>query len=552
MLKLKTFGLIILSFCFTNLNAQNQLEYTIDSILKTYDTNHQPGLAISVINKNEVLYSKGFGIANLDYAIKNTDSTIFSLASISKQFTAAAIWALIEEGKLSLDDNLHQFFPDFPEYGKSIKIKHLLNHTSGIRNYHTLMYLSGFDYDRDYYDNQTVLSLANRQKNLNHISGEKVSYSNTNYNILALIIEQLSGQNLNDYLKSKILLPLGMTNTFVRVSHGKVIKNRAIGYQNQDDNYIYSISNQLSYGAGSMGSNAKNMIIWIHMLNENIPEFKDLATFLKTTEILTTGKKASYARGLMVDDYKGHTTYSHSGFGFGGRTQLITIPKEDIGIIILTNLQSINPTPISYRILDLLINSKELENTISNRSVDFKLQNFDQFTGDYKEVNSDMTMQISEENDTLKAQGSMGNNKISLQQNDTNKFVRRDAQNVKYNFKKTPQYDMEISFGGTPFYFKRAKLVTSNPENLIEFSGKFYSEELDTTYHLFIENHTLKLSYTNNENITLYPVQLNEFGNKDRTLYHFTTGTDGAIKGMLLSCDGQVSNIEFTKDQTQY
>ena len=201
MLKLKTFGLIILSFCFTNLNAQNQLEYTIDSILKTYDTNHQPGLAISIINKNEVLYSKGFGIANLDYAIKNTDSTIFSLASVSKQFTAAAIWALIEEGKLSLDDNLHQFFPDFPEYGKSIKIKHLLNHTSGIRNYHTLMYLSGFDYDQDYYDNQTVLSLANRQKNLNHISGEKVSYSNTNYNILALIIEQLSGQNLNDYLK---------------------------------------------------------------------------------------------------------------------------------------------------------------------------------------------------------------------------------------------------------------------------------------------------------------------------------------------------------------
>ena len=555
MLKLKTYCFIALSFCYIVTNAQSQLNHKIDSILKKYATNNKPGLAISIIHNNDVLYSKGFGISNLDYSIKNTDSTVFSLASISKQFTAAAVWALIEEGKLSLDDNLSQFFPSFPDYSKSIKIEHLLNHTSGFRNYHTLMYLSGFDYDRDYYDNQTVLNLASRQKNLDHIPGEKISYSNTNYNILALIIEQLSGQNLNDFLQSKVLLPLGMTNTFVRVSHGKVIKNKAVGYQNQDDNYIYNVSNQLSYGAGSMGSNALDMSIWLNMLNTNIPEFKELATFLKTAEILTTGKKASYGRGLLIDDYKGYQTYSHSGFGFGGQTQLVVVPNEKIGVIIMTNLQTINPTPISYQILDMMLISdasttlsiSEKQSNEINESIVFQIQDLKQFVGDYIEINSDMVMHITKENDTLKARSSMGKVPIPLLQNDKNLFVRRDSQNVKYDFTKIDQYDMIVSFGGTPFYFKRAKINTENPFDLSNFVGNYFSEELESTYHFYTEDDMLKLEYKNHENISLYPIQINKFGNQDRTLYHFTTNKDGKIIGMLLSCDGQVSNIEFLK-----
>ena len=550
MLKLKDYVSILVFFLVYSGHAQIELQTKIDTLLKVYNTKDAPSLAIRVIKDENILYSRGFGIANLDYNIKNTDSTIFSLASISKQFTAAAIWSLIKESKLSLEDNVTSFFPDFPNYGKTIKIKHLLNHSSGIRNYHTTMYLSGFDYDKNYYDNRYVFDLAQRQKNLNNQPGEKIIYSNTNYNLLALIVEQISKQNLDEYLKAKILIPLGMNDTFVRISHGKPIKNKAVGYQKQNDGYVFSTSNQLSYGAGSMGSHLNDMTIWARMLNENIPEFKKLAQFLKTTEVLTTGQKANYARGVMVDDYKGFETLSHSGFGFGGRTQLITIPEENIGVIILTNLQSINPTPISYQILDLLLIPKKKEAKTIDKIVGFKSQKLNQFIGDYKEVNSDMTMQISVENDTLKAQGSMGKAKIPLLQKNTNEFVRRNAQNVKYDFTKTSKYDMVISFGGTPFYFKHAKLINTNPSNLKDFSGEYYSEELQTVYHFFIENDTLKLSYTNHENITLYPIQLNQFGNRDRTLYHFATNNDDEITGMLLSCDGQVSNIEFIKDQT--
>ena len=540
---------MVCSFVFCVLNAQTSEVKKIDELLATYDFNDAPGLSVKVINQGENIYSKGFGLSNLDYNIKNSDSTIFSIASISKQFTAAAIWALVNDGKISLDDDIRMYLREFPEHNETIKIRHLLNHTSGITNYQTSMYLSGFDYDKEYYDNNTILQLASRQKELNSLPGEKVAYSNTSYNLLALIIERISGKNLNDYLKDKVLNPLNMNNTFVRVAHGTRINNRAIGYQKKGDSYVYNVSGQLSYGAGSMGSSINDMAIWMQMLNEQVPEFKSLAEFLKTTETLNSGDEAKYARGIILDDYKGYTVANHSGFGFGGRTQLIVSRELQIGIIVLSNLQSINAPRVAYQILDVLLSDKVKTITKEEISQNFTVQDLNLFVGEYKEIHSDMTMKLFIENDSLKSIGSMGKTSASLDQFAENKFHRTHSQNVKHDFTPSKAHDMSISFGGTPFYFKRAKFIDVDLVNLSDFVGDFYSEELDVTYHFIVEEGALKLSYKANKNINLYPVQLNEFGNNDRTLYHFTKDKKGAITGMLLSCDGTVKDITFKKKE---
>ncbi len=547
MLNLKFSYFLVFMIVSFSATTQTNIQQKIDELLATYDSNDAPGLSVKVINQGESVYSKGFGLSNLDYNIKNSDSTIFSIASISKQFTAAAIWALVNDGKISLDDDIRMYLTEFPEHNETIKIRHLLNHTSGITNYHTLMYLSGFDYDKEYYDNNTVLQLATRQKELNSLPGEKVAYSNTSYNLLALIIEQISGKNLNDYLKDKILNPLNMNNTFVRVAHGTRINNRAIGYQKRGDSYVHNVSSQLSYGAGSMGSSINDMAIWMQMLNAQIIEFKPLAQFLKSTEILTTGETAKYARGIILDDYKGYTVANHSGFGFGGRTQLLVLPELQIGIIVLSNLQSINAPRVAYQILDVLLTDEVKKITREEISEDFTVQDFNLFVGEYKEIHSDMTMKLFVENDTLKSIGSMGKTSVSLDQFAENKFHRTHSQNVKHDFTPSKAHDMSISFGGTPFYFKRAKFIDVDLVNLSDFVGDFYSEELDVTYHFLVEEDALKLSYKANKNINIHPVQLNEFGNNDRTLYHFTIDEKGAITGMLLSCDGTVKDIIFKK-----
>lgn len=545
---LTNFGVLACVFC--SLNAQTDVILEIDELLAVYDSEDAPGLSVNVISHGKSVYSKGFGLSNLDYNIKNSDSTVFSLASIAKQFTASAIWALVNEDKISLEDDIRTYIPEFPKYQDVVQIKHLLNHTSGIRNYHTLMYLSGFNYDTTYYDNNTVLELALRQKGLNNLPGEKVSYSNTNYNLLAIIIERISGQNLNDYLKLKILNPLKMHSTFVRVEHGKPIKNKAVGYQKQKEGYKFSTNNQLSYGAGSMGSSVNDMAIWMKMLNGQILQFKYLAQFLKTTERLTTGGKAKYARGIMLDDYKGYTTTSHGGIGFGGRSQLITVEEKEFGIIVLTNLESIDAPRIAYQILDILLSKNGKNSEKSNVEVVLNQQNINDFTGEYKEVHSDMTMKLFIENDTLKSMGSMGKIGTSLIQFEDNRFHRVNSQNVKYDFTPSATHDMVVTFGGAPFYFRHAKFIDADLVDVTDFTGKYYSEELDVTYHFFVEENSLKLTYKEKENISLNPIQRNEFGNNDRTLYQFTKDKKEGITGMLLSCDGSVKAVIFKKKGT--
>jgi CubicO group peptidase (beta-lactamase class C family) len=547
---LKYYKVLVCAFICCHLNAQIDIVQEMDELLGVYDSSNSPGLSVKVMSQGQNIYSKGFGLSNLDYHIKNSDSTVFSLASIAKQFTASAIWALVNEDKISLEDDIRTYIPEFPKYEDVVQIKHLLNHTSGIRNYHTLMYLSGFNYDTTYYDNNTILELALRQKGLNNLPGQKVSYSNTNYNLLALIVERISGQNLNDYLKLKILNPLKMHSTFVRVVHGKPIKNKAVGYQKQKEGYKFSTNNQLSYGAGGMGSSVNDMAIWMKMLNGQILQFKYLAQFLKTTERLTTGGKAKYARGIMLDDYKGYITTSHGGIGFGGRSQLITVEEKEFGIIVLTNLESIDAPRIAYQILDILLSKNGKNSEKSNVEVVLNQQNINDFTGEYKEIHSDMTMKLFIENDTLKSIGSTGKTSASLLQFKDNNFHRTDSQNVKYDFTPSATYDMIITFGGTPFYFKHAKFIAAGSVDLIDFVGNYYSEELDVTYHFFVENNRLKLTYKGKKNISLNPVQLNEFGNNDRTLYQFTKDKKEVITRMLLSCDGAVKNIIFKKKGT--
>jgi hypothetical protein len=332
-----------------------------------------------------------------------------------------------------------------------------------------------------------------------------------------------------------------MDHTFVRVSHGKTIKNKAIGYQKRKDDFIYNVTNQLSYGAGSMGSTLIDMTKWIEVLNGKRSEFIELTKFLKTQDLLPDSSLAKYARGVMVDTYRGYKTISHSGYGFGGQTQLITVPEEDLGIVIFTNLQAINPTPISYKILDEFLAEKEMKTSPENKSV--IKHNLSQFVGDYKEINSDMKMFISMENDTLKANSSFGKQKIPLTAFSSNQFFRTNNQSVKYDFTKTQNQDLVISFGGTPFYFKRAKLIENEAINIKDFIGNFYSKELDATYTFSVNNDKLILNYKNNKDIPLTAVQLNSFGNNNRTLYQF----NNSKTKMYLSCDGTVSSIEFMK-----
>ncbi len=541
------FGILISPF----IQGQEIKTEQIDALLQSIEKPNSPGLSIGIIQNGKIVYAKGIGLASIENNTKNQINTVFSVASIAKQFTASCIWILIQEKKISLEDDIRKYLPEMPNYGSPIKIKHLLNHTSGIRNYQAIMDLQGFNYDSEYYNNNTVLQLASNQIGLNNNPGEKVLYSNTNYNLLTIIIERISGKNLNEFAEEKLFKPLEMKSSCFRISNKQIISNKVTGYQLSEDKYVSKTNIQESYGAGSMGSTIEDLAKWVNVLDGTKSDYKSLAKFLTQCEKLKNGERAKYARGIMVDHYKKLQTVSHSGYGWGGQSQLISIPEKKLGIIILTNLESINPTPISYQILDLFLTDKDLnisKKGKKNKNLDEKLN---RFIGQYKEINSDMKMEIFIENDTLKAKGNQAKKGIPLLSLEKNKFHRINNESVTYNFTKSEDQDLIISFGGNPFYFKKAQFVKNETINIKEFVGTYYSEELKTTYLFFEKNNILYLTYKNNENIALSTIEIDEFGNNARTCYKFIRNQNNEVVSMNLSSEGTVKNIRFIKQENR-
>lgn len=543
-----TFFTVIL---FSSAFAQSAVQIErIDSIINPFIKSNSPGFSIGIVENGKLIYCKGIGLANIDTNTKNSGNSIFGIASIAKQFTAACIWSLIKEKKISLDDDIRKFIPEFPTYGKKILIRHMLNHTNGIRNYQAIMELSGFDYDRDFHDNQTILNLACKQHKLNSVPGEKVIYGNTAYTLLAIIVQRITGQNLNEYAKNKIFLPLGMNHTFYRTDTTSIISNRALGYvQNDNGSFEHLESNQITYGAGSVGSSIEDLAIWSTILNGLKPDYLDLTQFLTTTEIIESGERAKYARGVMVDEYKNYKTIHHSGFGLGGQSQILAVPKLNLAIIILTNLESIDPSPLSYKVLELFLPVQKEKPLKASTTFHHKQQELQRFVGQYKEQNSDMKMEILIENDTLKALGSQGKKSISLRSVGKGKFIRWNNSSVLYDFiaAKKSKADLIVYFGGTPFYFSKAHFIDSNTIQLTDYVGHYFSEELSVEYEIDVENNSLVVNYPNHFKTNLKAGQIDEFGNGQRILYHFVRNGANEVVKLYLSAEGTVKDIEFIK-----
>lgn len=548
---MRIFIILFTILIFNNAFSQETVETArIDSLLQPFNEPNAPGLSIGIVENGRLTYCKGFGLANIEAGAKNSGNSIFGIASIAKQMTAACIWSLLNENKISLDDDIRKYIPEFPFYGKPILVRHMLNHTSGIRNYHAIMELSGFNYDSEFHDNGTVLSIACRQKALNNIPGEKVIYGNTAYTLLAIMIERIAGQDLNQYAEENIFMPLGMNHTFYRTDTTSITSNRALGYfQNEDGSFVPVTSNQITYGAGSVGSSIEDLVLWSTILNGTNPDYFDLTEFLTTVEKLPSGETAKYARGVMVDDYKNQKTIHHSGYSLGGQSQILVVPEMNLSIIILTNLESIDPSPISYKILDLFLPTENTETVKTAPIFYHKKKELMKFVGQYKEQNSDMKMEILIENDTLKALGSQGKKAIPLVSIEKGKFTRLNNSSVLYDFtsSKKRESDLVVYFGGTPFYFSKAKFIDFKTINLTDYVGHFFSEELSVEYEIYIEDNSLFLSYPNHGKMKLSAGQKDEFGNGQRVLYQFERNKENEIIKLHLSAEGTVKNIEFLK-----
>lgn len=336
---------------------------SIDAIFSQWNSqandpaNPTPGVALAVIRDEKVIYSRGYGMANLDHAVPIATDTVFDVGSTSKQFTAACIVLLAEEGKLALTDDIRAYFPELPDYGAPITIAHLLHHTSGLRDYTSIMGLANLDIEADHPD-PLLLDIIYRQKGLNFPTGERFDYTNTGYFLLGEIVRRVSGMPMSQFAKARIFEPLGMTSTIFWDDHTMVVPRRAESYYPRDGGgYSISFSLMDNVGDGGIHTTVEDLAKWDanfyhNILGKGTPGF---LSEMQKVGALNNGQPIGYASGLFIGEHRGHHMVSHGGAWRGFRAEMVRFPDERLTVICLANLGTISSTQLALRVADMYL-----------------------------------------------------------------------------------------------------------------------------------------------------------------------------------------------------
>ena len=334
--------------------AQAPVAELVDPVFAEFDSTTSPGCSVGVFRDGEIAYARGYGMADLEHGVPIEPRSIFRIASTSKQFTAATVVLLHLRGDLSLDDDIRKWLPEMRDYGQPITIRHLIHHTSGIRDYLTLMSLAGKG-GADFYTDAEVLAAIARQRELNFEPGSRFLYSNSGYFLLGQIVARTTGKSLRVAARELIFEPLGMRNTHFHDDHTELVRHRAEGYARAEGGYRISRTTLEMIGDGGVFTCIDDLLAWDRNFYEPKVGGEEFLELMHATGTLTSGEALDYAAGLRVSTYRGLPTVSHGGAFVGYRAEMLRFPKQRLTIACLANVSAADPATLCRRVADALL-----------------------------------------------------------------------------------------------------------------------------------------------------------------------------------------------------
>ncbi|MEE8130889.1 MAG: serine hydrolase domain-containing protein [Vicinamibacterales bacterium] len=332
----------------------------VDAVFARWDKPDTPGCALGVIQDGELIYQQGYGMANLDWDIPITPETVFYVGSVSKQFAAAAVALLAQDGTLSLDDDIRKYFPEMPTYEKQVTIRHLIHHTGGIRDIYTLMSLAGLRIEDVFPDDDAVTLIAGQQET-NFTPGDEYLYSNSDYFLLAELFERAADTTLREYGEERIFGPLGMTDTHFHDQSDHVLKRRAMSYgvnplAAAEERFVITyLGNFNKVGAGGLYTTIRDLLLWDRNFYSGKVGGQNLLDQIHTRGVLSNGQELDYAFGLILGDYRGLRTVGHDGSMMGFRATYLQFPEQRFSVAIACNLGNISPGVLARQVADLYL-----------------------------------------------------------------------------------------------------------------------------------------------------------------------------------------------------
>jgi len=326
----------------------------------------KPGAAVLVVLKDQVVFKKGYGVTDLRTSNPIDSQTNFRLASLTKQFTAAAIMLLVREGKIKYETTLTEIFPDFPAYGQKITIRHLLHHTSGLPDYEDLMppYNGQKPVEEIQIKDREVLALLKQTSSPQFEPGTRWAYSNSGYVLLGLIVEMMAGQPFDEFLRERLFLPLGMENTLAYIRGKNEVPHRAYGYRKRNGQWQESDQSPTSatLGDGGIYSNLEDLAKWDRALRHQTFLKKEELDLLLTPVVVNgpgpvepDGTPAAYGFGWFLNPWRGFRRMWHYGETSGFRTAIQRFLDRQLTVIVLANRTDLEARSLSLQIASFFL-----------------------------------------------------------------------------------------------------------------------------------------------------------------------------------------------------
>ena len=537
-----------------SLQASSQSFSEIDQLFSEWGEENHPGGAIAIVDNGEMVYSNGFGLANIEFKAPIDKSTIFNIASVSKQITAFSMILLAQEGLISLDDEVRLYIPELPDFGEKITIKHLVFHISGLRNFQNLLTMAGWR-EGDPMSNDDLLKYIKWQQDLNFPVGSEYLYCNTGYNLMATIVERITGQSFIQWTKENIFGPLGMDNTEYRNDMTRIQPNTAISYDGiAETGFTRPLAFWNYMGNGNVYTTVGDLAKW--MINFSTHQLGGLEGFnqLKEKGVLTDGKEINYAFGISHGNYRGISTLQHGGSIGGYRSTLMYFPDQKVGIVVLTNFSSANPGRKTREVADMYLKehfTKEtdppaVQATFSRDVVSISTAQRVEREGNF--LLNGLVVDFYSEKDQLmgKAQG-FPPVPVSAT-SDSTAYIAPLNMDVWFRRNHRDSITSIVLYDPNPQYGVKIDRSFINSPAMSDLIGTYFSPELKTEYTISMTETGLTVSHARHETFDITPLNKNElvggawFFNEVRVVRN----SIGKVTGLKVS-NGRVRDLVFLK-----
>jgi len=501
-------GLLSLAFAAVVQAVPPVPESAVDAQFSAWHA-ETPGCAVGVSDDGRIVLEKAYGMADLEHGVPNRSDTIFEAGSVSKQFTAAAVLLLARDGKLSLDDPVRKYVPELPEYAVPITIRQMLHHTSGLRDWGNVEWIAGWPRGTRVYTHPHVLDILGRQYGLNFQPGTRWSYSNSGYNLSAIIVARVAGESFADFTRKRIFEPLGMSRTSWRDDFTRIVKDRAIAYAETGGRYALDMPFENVHGNGGLLTTVGDLLRW--NANFDAPKVGDagFVQLMQTPGVLASGEETGYAYGISVGRYNGVTEVRHSGTTGSYRAFLARYPEPNLSVAVLCNAGNSMPRQALHAVADLYL-TDALKPEPAPTPATLSESQLDRFTGLYRNVSRGDTLRVERDGAALR----LGDGTPLVAVSPTR---LTDGGELVIEVGPHGLASMRDGSGG-PISIERVTTPVLSADQLAQYAGNFRSDEAETELGVRLRDGKLELTQRPDSVFPLTPLYEDAFDSELGTI----------------------------------